>query len=132
MLQARFCSLQYQQYPQYPQFQQHPQFSPKARRPGVICLVILTDIDMKTIIAQAKRFAREEEGATMVEYGLMVALIAIVCITAITTVGTKLNSIFVEIGNDLWRKTRRERAIRHVASSAPAAAYNLLNRANRS
>jgi pilus assembly protein Flp/PilA len=101
MLQARFCSLQYQQYPQYPQFQQHPQFSPKARRPGVICLVILTDIDMKTIIAQAKRFAREEEGATMVEYGLMVALIAIVCITAITTVGTKLNSIFVEIGNDL-------------------------------
>jgi len=56
---------------------------------------------MKKIIAQAKRFAREDEGATMVEYGLMVALIAIVCITAITTVGNKLNSIFTEIASDL-------------------------------
>jgi len=56
---------------------------------------------MKKFIAQAKRFAREEEGATMVEYGLMVALIAIVCITAITTIGTRLNSVFVDIGNNL-------------------------------
>ena len=56
---------------------------------------------MKKIIAQATRFAREEEGATMVEYGLMVALIAIVCITAITTIGTKLSSIFTVIANDL-------------------------------
>lgn len=59
------------------------------------------EIDMKKIIAQAKRFAREEEGATMVEYGLMVALIAIVCITAVTTIGTRLNSVFVDIGNSL-------------------------------
>ena len=66
-----------------------------------ICLVILMEIDMKKFIAQAKRFAREEEGATMVEYGLMVALIAIVCITAITTIGTRLNSVFVDIGNNL-------------------------------
>ena len=56
---------------------------------------------MKKIITQAKDFAREEEGATMVEYGLMVALIAIVCITAITTIGTKLNSVFTEIASDL-------------------------------
>jgi pilus assembly protein Flp/PilA len=51
--------------------------------------------------AQAREFSRADDGATMVEYGLMVALIAIVCITAITTVGTNLNSVFVDIGNAL-------------------------------
>jgi pilus assembly protein Flp/PilA len=56
---------------------------------------------MQKLIAQAKRFIRDEEGATMVEYGLMVALIAIVCITAVTTIGTSLNSIFSDIGNSL-------------------------------
>ena len=34
-----------------------------------------------------KRFVREEEGATMVEYGLMVALIAVVSILAVTSLG---------------------------------------------
>lgn len=56
---------------------------------------------MQKFIAQAKRFAREEDGATMVEYGLMVALIAIVCIAAITTIGTKLNSVFSEVAADI-------------------------------
>jgi pilus assembly protein Flp/PilA len=56
---------------------------------------------MKSIIAQAKRFLRDEEGATMVEYGLMVALIAIVCITAVGTIGTNLNKIFSDIAVDL-------------------------------
>lgn len=56
---------------------------------------------LKSIAQRASVFARGEEGATMVEYGLMVALIAIVCITAITTVGTNLNSVFVDIGNAL-------------------------------
>jgi pilus assembly protein Flp/PilA len=35
-----------------------------------------------------KRFVREEEGATMVEYGLMVALIAVVCIAVVAYLGT--------------------------------------------
>ncbi len=56
---------------------------------------------MKNIIAQANRFLRDEEGATMVEYGLMVALIAIVCIGAVTTIGTNLNNVFTDIGNKL-------------------------------
>ena len=34
-----------------------------------------------------KRFAKEEEGATMVEYALMVALIAVVCITVVAALG---------------------------------------------
>jgi pilus assembly protein Flp/PilA len=37
-----------------------------------------------------KRFVKEEEGATMVEYGLMVALIAVVCILVIAALGDQL------------------------------------------
>jgi pilus assembly protein Flp/PilA len=44
---------------------------------------------------------RDEEGATMVEYGLLVALIALVALTAVKTVGTALNSLFTNVGNSL-------------------------------
>jgi pilus assembly protein Flp/PilA len=39
----------------------------------------------------ANRIVRDEEGATLVEYVLLVALIAVVCIVAITAVGTRAN-----------------------------------------
>ena len=48
-----------------------------------------------------KRFVKEEEGATMVEYGLMVALIAVVCIVAVTAIGTKLAAKFTTVGTAL-------------------------------
>jgi pilus assembly protein Flp/PilA len=35
-----------------------------------------------------------EEGATLAEYGLLLALIAVVCIAAITLVGTTISSMF--------------------------------------
>ena len=41
-----------------------------------------------------KKLFRSEEGATMVEYGLMVALIAVVCIAAVTLLGTNLSAQF--------------------------------------
>ena len=41
---------------------------------------------------------RDERGATAVEYGLMVALIAVVIIAAVTTLGTNLNDKFNEVG----------------------------------
>lgn len=45
---------------------------------------------------------RKERGATMVEYGLMLALIAIVCIAAVTLIGTNLrDNIFNPIANAL-------------------------------
>jgi len=44
-----------------------------------------------------KRFVREEEGATMVEYGLMVALIAVACLVAVTLIGTNLNLLWAKI-----------------------------------
>lgn len=48
-----------------------------------------------------KMLAHDEQGATMVEYGLMVALIAIVCITAVTNIGTDLNAVFSDIAATL-------------------------------
>jgi pilus assembly protein Flp/PilA len=46
-------------------------------------------------------FFKDEEGATAVEYGLMVALIAAVIITAVTLVGTNTNAKFKEVGDAL-------------------------------
>jgi pilus assembly protein Flp/PilA len=42
-----------------------------------------------------KRFIREEDGATMVEYGLMIALIAVVLIVIVSTLGQSLKATFV-------------------------------------
>jgi pilus assembly protein Flp/PilA len=40
------------------------------------------------------RFVRDESGATAIEYGLIAALIAVVIITGVTAVGTKLSTMF--------------------------------------
>jgi pilus assembly protein Flp/PilA len=42
-----------------------------------------------------QRFMREEDGATMVEYGLMVALIAVVLIVIVSTLGQSLKTAFI-------------------------------------
>ena len=47
------------------------------------------------------RFVRDESGATAIEYGLIAALIAVVIITAVTTVGTNLSGKFNNIGNSV-------------------------------
>lgn len=49
---------------------------------------------MARMLTAARKFLRQEEGATMVEYGLMVALIAVVCIAAVTLIGTTLQGVF--------------------------------------
>ncbi len=48
-----------------------------------------------------KSMVRDEEGATMVEYGLLVALIALVALAAVKTVGTSLSSLFTSVGTSL-------------------------------
>ena len=47
------------------------------------------------------RFVRDESGATAIEYGLIAALIAVVIITALTTVGSKLTSTFTSVSTSL-------------------------------
>jgi len=48
-----------------------------------------------------KKLVKDEEGATMVEYGLMLALIAIICIAAVMFVGNSASTLFETIGNTL-------------------------------
>lgn len=43
----------------------------------------------------------DKRGVTMVEYGLMAALIAVVCIAAVTTLGTDLSSKFSTIATSI-------------------------------
>jgi len=45
-----------------------------------------------------KKFFQNESGASAVEYGLLVALIAVVIITAVALVGTNLTAIFNKVG----------------------------------
>lgn len=42
---------------------------------------------------------RDDEGATMVEYGIMVALIAAVCIAVVTTLGQNVNNAFSNVNS---------------------------------
>ena len=51
-----------------------------------------------------KRFAKNESGATAIEYGLIAALIAVVIITAVTLVGTNLPTVFNNIAGKLSGK----------------------------
>jgi pilus assembly protein Flp/PilA len=53
---------------------------------------------MKTLFT---RFAKDESGATAIEYGLISALIAVVIITAVTTVGTNLQTTFNTVATKL-------------------------------
>jgi len=48
-----------------------------------------------------RRFKRDESGVTAIEYGLIAALIAVVIITAVTLVGSKLSVAFNDIGTAL-------------------------------
>lgn len=47
------------------------------------------------------RFAKDESGATAIEYGLIAALIAVVIIAAVGTLGTNLNKTFENIGTSV-------------------------------
>jgi len=44
------------------------------------------------------RFLKQEDGPTAVEYAVMLALIIVVCVTAITALGTKANQSFGDSG----------------------------------
>ena len=47
------------------------------------------------------RFLKDQSGATAIEYGLIAALISVVIVTALTTIGTNLNTKFTNIGTTL-------------------------------
>jgi pilus assembly protein Flp/PilA len=47
------------------------------------------------------RFMKNEDGAALVEYGLLVGLIAVVCIIAVTDLGKNVNVLFCDINQAL-------------------------------
>jgi len=49
----------------------------------------------------ARSVCRDDRGATAVEYGLMVALIAAVIVTAVRLIGTNLTSVFNKVANGI-------------------------------
>jgi len=48
-----------------------------------------------------KRFAKDESGATAIEYGLIASLIGVAIIVGATTLGSKLNSTFNSISGQI-------------------------------
>jgi pilus assembly protein Flp/PilA len=53
------------------------------------------------MLTTVKTMIRDEEGASMVEYGLLLALIALVALTGVKLVGTNLSSLFNSVGTSL-------------------------------
>jgi pilus assembly protein Flp/PilA len=54
---------------------------------------------MRAITKQLVEFVKKEDGPTAVEYAVMLALIIVVCIAAITTLGSNANSTFSFVGS---------------------------------
>ena len=56
---------------------------------------------MKKLTKFAVDFLNNEDGPTAVEYAVMLALIIVVCITAITALGTNANKTFTSVSNTI-------------------------------
>jgi pilus assembly protein Flp/PilA len=52
-------------------------------------------------MAALRYFLQDESGASAVEYGLLVALIAVVIITAVTTLGTTISGMFTTVNSNI-------------------------------
>jgi pilus assembly protein Flp/PilA len=53
------------------------------------------------MVARIRRFLEQQDGAALVEYGLLVLLIALIAIVAVKLTGTKVNSTFDSIQGNL-------------------------------
>jgi pilus assembly protein Flp/PilA len=56
---------------------------------------------MRKFATSLVNFVRNEDGPTAVEYAVMLALIVVVCITAITTLGSNANNTFSYVGTKI-------------------------------
>ncbi len=61
----------------------------------------LNQLIVRTQLAAKERMERMERGASAVEYGLLVALIAIIIIVAVSLLGHNLSSIFNKTANSI-------------------------------
>ena len=60
---------------------------------------------VRTVVRQAVAFLKREDGPTAVEYAVMLALIIVVCIAAVTTLGSNANSTFSFVGSAIAPQT---------------------------
>jgi pilus assembly protein Flp/PilA len=72
-----------------------------ARSPGGDVWIQERSYRMSTLARGVTRFLREEDGVTAIEYGLIAALIAVVIIVSVGTVGNQLKNVFTFIANSL-------------------------------
>ena len=56
---------------------------------------------MRNLTKSVVEFLKKEDGPTAVEYAVMLALIIVVCIAAVTTLGTNANNTFSYVGNKI-------------------------------
>jgi pilus assembly protein Flp/PilA len=56
---------------------------------------------MRTLVQSAVNFLKREDGPTAVEYAVMLALIIVVCIAAITSLGSNASGTFTYVGNSI-------------------------------
>jgi pilus assembly protein Flp/PilA len=54
---------------------------------------------MAKLLAAAKKFATEEEGASLVEYSLLVALLAAASVTILTALGANVRALYTTVNN---------------------------------
>jgi pilus assembly protein Flp/PilA len=60
---------------------------------------------MKSLALKVQRFLVSEDGPTAVEYAVMLALIIIVCLTAISNIGSNANQTFQDVADQLGTTT---------------------------
>lgn len=56
---------------------------------------------MRSLAKKVQHFLVSEDGPTAVEYAVMLALIIVVCLGTITTIGTQANATFSDVGDQL-------------------------------
>ena len=56
---------------------------------------------MKNIVSKVRNFMVSEDGPTAVEYAVMLALIVVVCLTAISAIGTNASATFQNVATKI-------------------------------
>ena len=76
-------------------------FHPPEERPHNQPLTAGKENVMKGLMNRMKSFLKDEEGATATEYAVMLALIIVISLAAISALGNKVSTIFVDIESSM-------------------------------
>jgi pilus assembly protein Flp/PilA len=68
---------------------------------GLGCNNGITTQGDPAVINYLEKFAKDESGATAIEYGLIAAGISVAIITVVNTLGSQLNSVFTNVASQL-------------------------------